>query len=361
MPDPNMDAAAYGIYADTSIYPTVESWVAAGSPKKPGSDSSTEPTINYNQQYAMEYYLRLKQLKGDDVANAFLNGINDQNTDQDLENFASRLLDQNPDITPPAVKPTVFRTEIVTDPTGYDYEVSYDKDGNVLSRIAVGKTQMPSGKEKPDFTKSGQTRYRSDGMQEQYVISGGYGQWEEVPDSYNEKYDQQAIADKRQADLAQQKWQQQWNQQLAWYQQQQASDEAYRQQQAAAEKQKYTAQLAANPLTWMEYNAYTGQVPSVQPWMLPLMPQQYGQVQAGTPIPGWQGQAASSANGQPMTGLPSLTTPSMQYWSRLAPSSQAQYQSYQKTATGATPEDTAFRAWATAPPSGRNAPLSWVR
>ena len=40
-------------------------------------------------------------------------------------------------------EPTVFRTEIISKPDGYDYEVSYDKDGIKLSERAKQKTVIP--------------------------------------------------------------------------------------------------------------------------------------------------------------------------------------------------------------------------
>lgn len=72
---------------------------------------------------------------------------------------------------------------------------------------------------------------------------------------------------------------------------------ALEQQQAAQEQQNYLAQMAAQPKSWLEYAAASGQPPVVQPWMLPLMPQQYPELaglQAGQPVPGWPSQFAGT-------------------------------------------------------------------
>ena len=127
-------------------------------------------------------------------------------------------------------------------------------------------------------------------------------------------------------------------QMLGWYREQQTA-------QLEQERQQRLAQLRANPASWLEYASYAGQTPAIQPWMLPLMPQQYGW-QAGQAIPGYQ------AGGERMN-LPTLTTPSAQYQSRVGPTAMAQYGGYEQARTGSRPEETQWRLWQQAPPSGR--------
>jgi len=122
----------------------------------------------------------------------------------------------------------------------------------------------------------------------------------------------------------------------------------------ALERQRYGAELAAQPKSWLEYAAFTGETPAVQPWMQPLMPQQYQQLGAGQAIPGYQGTAG-------MTGMPTLTTPSRQYQARMGPTAMGQYQGYQQAQTGARPEETEWRLWSGAPPSGAGSRLQYTR
>ncbi len=169
------------------------------------------------------------------------------------------------------------------------------------------------------------------------------------------------------------------------------------------DKQQRLAQLAAQPLNWLQYNAEAGTTPAIQPWMLPLQPGQYGfpgrlevSPQRITDIQSWIGKGGEynpaydinqdkSINmgditalnkqgipwqaGQPipgytptsMTNMPSLLTPSTQLYARLAPSMREQYAGYQRAQTGMTPEDTAWLLQNQAPPSGRNTGLRYTR
>lgn len=142
--------------------------------------------------------------------------------------------------------------------------------------------------------------------------------------------------------------QQQWQQQFGWQQEQ------FRLQQAETERQ-YGAQLAAQPRSWLEYAAYTGEQPAVQPWMQPLMPQQYQGLQAGAAIPGFEAGAPT------MAGLPQLTTPSPQLWGRMGPTAQQQFAGYRQARTGIRPEEQEFRREAMAPPGGRFGGMRWAR
>jgi len=132
-------------------------------------------------------------------------------------------------------------------------------------------------------------------------------------------------------------------------QQQQQMIEWYREQQQAAlglQQQQMLASLRAQPASWLEYASLAGETPAIQPWMLPLMPQEYASLQAGAPLPGWQ------AGGESLAGLPELTRPSAQYLARMSPSAREQYAGYRQARTGMTPADIGWRQWTAAPPTG---------
>jgi hypothetical protein len=135
-------------------------------------------------------------------------------------------------------------------------------------------------------------------------------------------------------------------QQLAWQQQQAAA-------QLAADKESRLATLSANPKSWLEYAALAGQTPAVQPWMKPLMPQQYGNLNVGAAIPGYQ-----SAN---MTGMPDLINPSAQYMARMGPTAQQQYYGYMQADKASTPAETEWRLWSQGPTGGQNRGLTQQR
>ncbi len=128
----------------------------------------------------------------------------------------------------------------------------------------------------------------------------------------------------------------------------------YAWQQGEAERAE-RARLAASPLSWLQYASYTGETPAIQPWMIPLMGQQYAGTVAGAPIPGWQGDAPS------LQDLPQLTRPSRQYQARIGPTALQQYQGYQQARTGATPQETDWRLYSAAPPGGTYRGLSYAR
>jgi hypothetical protein len=156
------------------------------------------------------------------------------------------------------------------------------------------------------------------------------------------------------------------------YQQQQLNQSANQQ---VMDQNNYLANLAANPINWLQYNQ-ASQTPTVaQPWMSALGGKQTGSVISGQQyIP--QGDAsglssalspqatpvsASNVVGQPNAmGLSNLLTPSMQTYSTMTPSERAQYAGYQTALTGASTADTQFKLWNQAAPSG-NAGLSYSR
>lgn len=179
-----------------------------------------------------------------------------------------------------------------------------------------------------------------------------------VPDPFTGMSD----ADKAAIELTQQQFEWDSKMDMLRLEQQQEADLWQREEARRQEE----ARLAAEPISWLQHAAYTGQQPVVQPWMKPLMPEQYGQLGVGQMIPGWTpptqigvGGAAQAAAG--MTGMPGLTTPSRQYQARMGPTSLQQYLGYQQAQTGARPEETQWRLWSAAPPTGQYAGLTRAR
>lgn len=167
--------------------------------------------------------------------------------------------------------------------------------------------------------------------QEQQAAQAGT-QWQQ-------QFEQAQMQAQRQYEMQQQ----QWGQQMQWSQQQ-----AQMQQEEAERRER--ARLSAQPMSWLQYAAYTGEQPAIQPWMQPLM---QGQYQAGQAIP--------DITSESMAGMPQLTTPSAQLWGRMGPTAQQQYAGYRQARTGVRPEETAFRMGAGAPPGGRSPGLKWTR
>lgn len=73
-------------------------------------------------------------------------------------------------------------------------------------------------------------------------------------------------------------------------------------QQQAADKAQRLATLQQNPLTWLQYGQESGLGSSVQPWMLPLMPQEYG-LSAGMKLPGTGGGGTTPGGGTTTPGV----------------------------------------------------------
>ncbi len=116
--------------------------------------------------------------------------------------------------------------------------------------------------------------------------------------------------------------------------------------QLGLQKEQMLAALRTQPTSWLEYASLSGEEPVIQPWMLPLMPQEYESLEAGAPIPGWE------AEGESLADMPELLRPSAQYLARMSPSSRQQYTGYRQARTGMTPSDIGWRQWTSAPPSG---------
>ena len=174
-------------------------------------------------------------------------------------------------------------------------------------------------------------------------MGAGGGHYEMLPSGTGSMSDY----DKEQLDLQKQN--------LALQQQQAMWQMQYQQQQIEQQKQQRLSELRSNPGSWLQYHSEAGTNPSIQPWMIPLMGQQYAGAVAGQDIPNWQGNTPSLAD------LPNLTNPSAQYYARMSPSAQAQYGGYQQARTGETPEDLGWRLWNAAPPSGQNLGLNYKR
>lgn len=164
-------------------------------------------------------------------------------------------------------------------------------------------------------------------------------------------------------------WEMQLEEKKAGYQQQMlAQQQAMQQAQLAWDKEKWAqqlamskeeklAQLAAQPKSWLEYAALKGEAPVIQPWMLPLMKQDYGMtaqgLKPGDPIPGWSSTS--------MSQMPEMTTPSAQYMARVGPTAQQQYLGYEQARIGSRPEESEWRLWSMAPPGGSRSKLVQYR
>lgn len=75
--------------------------------------------------------------------------------------------------------------------------------------------------------------------------------------------------------------------QLDLQEQQLAQSQAQFEAQRATERERYLANLRAQPVSWLEYLDVAGEQAAVQPWMVPLMRGQYAGLEAGAPLPGW--------------------------------------------------------------------------
>ncbi len=243
---------------------------------------------------------------------------------------------------------------------------------NIFDTYEEALAAAPAGWE-PELTETGQWSFRR--------VPTKAGK-EEMPEGFYKTYKEAAVAAPegwvpvqtsggwwglKQTETDTTQWEQDWQQkQFEWEQQQAAQEQQqfetqmnwYREQ-AAVEKQEqerqYKSQLLANPMSWLQYSAYTGEQPAIQEWMKPLMSQQY---QTGQALPGWQ---TGQTEGQPMSSLEELRNPSMQYFARMGPTAQQQWMGYQQTRTGATPEESQFRLKSGAPPGGRYGGFRWMR
>lgn len=189
------------------------------------------------------------------------------------------------------------------------------------------------------------------------------GQWDYPPNWGQRPADEPeptSAWERAQLDIQEQQLRQQRAQQEAQqtqFQQQLAFQQERAQIAAEEQERQYMSQLAAQPINWLQYAAYTGQEPVVQPWMVPLGFQNQGGdivpqgLQIGQPIPGFQGQVGQMGQ-QTFANLPQLTTPSTQLQARWGPTAQAQFLGYQQARTGAAPEETQFRLGSQRAPTG---------
>ena len=258
--------------------------------------------------------------------------------------FDEWIAQGRPEAAPPAgaMKPAV-RWDTITDPdTGTLAVVGYDKDNNMVSYEYAGMGRQTT----PDVM--------SEYQREQLNLSQQQAQrdWEQTLWQRQQATTPYQEAERgreweaEQGALSRQAQEQMQQMMIEWYQQQmQAQQEMQRQQQLA--------QLRANPTSWLEYASLAGETPRVQPWMMPLAPEQYG-FQVGEGIPGYTPEGTSM-------NLPELTPPSAQYLSRLAPSMRGQFVGYEKGRTGMSPEDVQFKLWSYGPPSGQNRGLQYSR
>ena len=219
-----------------------------------------------------------------------------------------------------------------------------------LSGMTGGEMQGGWGTPLPGGATEGQFVTLSSGAEGYWIRDEiGWPQWIELTPGTKPM----SAVDQAQLDMMQQQMEMDWQQmeaQMAMQEKTLAAEQAWRDQQMALYNKQYGAQLAAQPHSWLEYAAFTGEQPAVQPWMLPLMPQEYSQLQAGGAIPGY--------SQTDMTAMPDLIRPSQQLFARMGPTAQQQYLGYQQADQGAIPEETLWRQQQSAPPSGRFAGLS---
>lgn len=276
------------------------------------------------------------------------------------------------------------RYETITE-GGWVYSVGYDEDGKVVSRDPLGRsTEMTAYEEaRLGLEERGQagwtaptTGVPTDAYGRTATWNQRLGQWdyppnwgqrpgdqpEPIPPSQLEQWEWEREQALRQFRLGEQQFgtQQQFQeQQLAQQQAQFQANLQFQQAQAQAaqeeQERRYMSQLAAQPISWLQYAAYTGQQPVIQPWMKPLGFQDTGGAvmpQVGQPIPGFQGQAGEKGI-QSFANLPQLRTPSAQLQASWGPTAQAQWLGYKQARTGATPEESQFRSWSQRAPTGR--------
>ena len=135
-------------------------------------------------------------------------------------------------------------------------------------------------------------------------------------------------------------------------------DPNYQQWQQEQADRQYRSQLAAEgPMSWLKYHSYEGTQPMTREWMKPLMAQEYGWGQTGGPggqaIPNWTAESAA--------GIPQLTRPSGQLWSRMGPTAQQEYAGYRQARSGIRPDELMFRRQSRTAPAGRFGGLSRTR
>ncbi len=242
--------------------------------------------------------------------------------DWERDKFAQELAQRQAEATPSTATPLTYeQAQEKLAQLGEGYRIDYDEN-------LGGYRVDPDPRYQALKTPYGVSPYGEGGQWNPYT-----GEWE-APAGYMSAYQQ------KQLDLQMQ---------------QMENERGWQQQQTRAEEQRQLASLRASPASWLEYASFAGTTPSVQPWMLPLMSQQYKGTQAGAALPGWQ------TGGQTLAGLPQLTQPSRQYQARMGPTALAQYGGYEQARTGITPEEMQFRLGSQAPPGGRFGGLSWLR
>ena len=232
---------------------------------------------------------------------------------------------------------------------GWDYTVGYDANGMEISREPLGRT----GGGAANYAPTGSAPSDPYGRQAHWDADNA--EWRYPPDWGTDPATQKAgyIDPYQQAMIEYQN--QMMSMQQRQFEQNYGLQQAQFEYQKEAERQSRLSQLRANPASWLEYASFAGETPGVQPWMLPLMPQEYSGLQAGASLPGW------TPNAESLSSLPALTPPSAQYLSRLPPSAIQQYYGYEKARTGQAPSDVEWRQWGSAPPGAGSRGLNWTR
>ena len=352
----------------------LQPWITRGvepppGPPTDGNDAELQKLVDLINRYLVimglraEYTLAEAQKKGVESTNSYLRNLEYQVTREggpllmgaapteiERETAAAREIlevrEVEAGITPPGEEPEdefavpSFPTE--APPEGYRWELNeLNQWVPTLDPFAAREPTVfgrPDGSPQDQFGRTA-------------VWSERLGEWDYPPNWGQPEAGWVSPFEEEQAAIRQRETQQQFG-----LQQQEAQQQAeyFAWQQGEVERQQ-RAQVAAQPVSWLQYAAYTGEQPAIQPWMIPLMGQQYAGTVAGAPIPGWQGDAPT------LQDLPELTRPSRQFQARMGPTALAQYQGYQQARTGIRPEETAFRLWSGAPPGGGSTGLSRSR
>ncbi|KKN56450.1 hypothetical protein LCGC14_0572230 [marine sediment metagenome] len=267
---------------------------------------------------------------------------------------------------------TGFKIEVPpfpTDPPPEGFRWAFDRDMNRWVPQFTGLTAQQQSQRELQQQQLGLQRQQqlgfpspeqppTDAFGRTATWSERLGQWDYPPNWGQRPGDQPAPISpfqQQQFGLQEQQFglqQQQIEQQQAQFQEQLAFQQQAQQQAAQEQEQRYRAQLAAQPINWLQYAAYTGEQPVIQPWMMPLGFQETGGqvapqgMQIGQPIPGVQGQ-------QTFANMPALTTPSAQLQAQWGPTAQAQFLGYRQARTGAAPAETQFRLGSGRAPTGQ--------
>ncbi len=361
--------------------PTVREWVAAGRPGPFSEWKKEQKRIREQERlsfFGPRFFKALEKFIPEEIAQLpsapFLRPSERAATLP--AQVAARRAAEAVDLTTPPTAPTglgVSIPPVPTEPPPPGFRWSFDRD---LNRWV------------PQFSGLTAQQQSQQGLEQQRIDIQRQGLQPQTTSPFEQ---QQFGLQQREFEASQSQFQQQFGLQQQQQAQAQAQAQAqlqFQQQQAEQavelQRQQFTSQLAANPINWLQYAAFTGQPPVIQPWMVPLGFQNTGQgitpqggaaqggaatpqgLQVGQPIPGFEPTGGSpttvGAQGtQTFANLPQLTTPSAQLQARWGPTAQAQFLGFQRARTGASPQETQFRLGSQRAPTGRFGGFSGFR